>query len=47
MWSLPSQESDYLRLVYHLYDSEGSDSEAEEEVRLKRERLVQLQQKLR
>ena len=24
------QESDYLHLIYHLYDSEGSDSEAED-----------------
>ncbi|XP_064390453.1 uncharacterized protein LOC135338299 isoform X2 [Halichondria panicea] len=39
-------ESDYLRLVYHLYDSEGSDSEEEEEAKLKREHLEQQHRKL-
>ncbi len=40
-------ESDYLRLVYHLYNSEGSDSEEEEEARLKREHLEERQRKLK
>lgn len=41
------QESDYLRLVYHLYDSEGSDSEDEAEQRKNREKLAALKAKLR
>lgn len=41
------QESDYLRLVYHLYDSEGSDSEDEADRREKRERLAALEAKLK
>lgn len=41
------EESDYLRLVYHLYDSEGSDSEEEAEARLKREHLEERQRKLK
>ncbi len=40
-------ESDYLRLVYHLYDSEGSDSEEEEEAKLRREQLQERQRKLK
>ena len=39
-------ESDYLRLIYHLYDSEGSDSEEEKEATLKREHLQQQHKKL-
>ena len=42
-----SQESDYLHLIYHLYDSDGSDSEAEEEEKQKRARLAALQAKLK
>jgi hypothetical protein len=41
------QESDYLHLIYHLYDSEGSDSEAEEEEKQRRARLAALQAKLK
>lgn len=47
LFLLMIQESDYLRLVYHLYDSDGSDSEDEAERRGKRERLAALQSKLK
>jgi len=33
--------------VYHLYDSQGSDSEDEEEARKKREKIANLHAKLR
>ena len=46
-FSLPIQESDYLHLVYHLYDSDGSDSEAEQEERERRERLASLHARLK
>ena len=46
-FSLLIQESDYLHLVYHLYDSDGSDSEAEQEERERRERLASLHARLK
>ena len=42
---LPPQESDYLHLIHHLYDSDSSESEVEEE-KAKRERLARLHNKL-
>eukprot|EP00731_Ephydatia_muelleri_P016880 Em0009g1304a len=41
------QATDYLGLVYHLYDSDGTDSETEEEKRVQRQKLAELHCRLK
>ena len=44
---LHPQATDYLGLVYHLYDSDGTDSETEEEKRVQRQKLAELHCRLK
>lgn len=41
------QATDYLGLVYHLYDSDGTDSETEEEKKEQRQKLAELHRRLK
>lgn len=41
------QATDYLGLIYHLYDSDGTDSETEEEEKARRQQLAELHHRLK